>query len=101
MEGVARARMDQALALLRCPHRGNPGQPGSGPNPHPACTGRTSFPKPELRWSPPSLRIGLVAWTFMTLVDAQMAVNRFEGEYFGLLASYGTSVAATGDDHRP
>jgi hypothetical protein len=29
----------------------------------------------------------------MTLVDAQMAANRFEGEYFELLASYGTSVA--------
>ncbi len=39
-----------------------------------------------------SYRVGAV--DFMTLVDAQMAVNRFEGEYFGLLASYGTSIAA-------
>lgn len=38
-----------------------------------------------------SYRVGGV--DFMTLVDAQMAVNRFEGEYFALLASYGTSVA--------
>jgi outer membrane protein TolC len=38
-----------------------------------------------------SYRVGAV--DFMTLVDAQMAVNRFEGEYFALLASYGTSVA--------
>jgi cobalt-zinc-cadmium efflux system outer membrane protein len=38
-----------------------------------------------------SYRVGAV--DFMTLVDAQMAVNRFEGEYFGLLASYGTSIA--------
>jgi len=30
---------------------------------------------------------------FMTLVDAQMAVNRFQGEYFSLLASYGTALA--------
>jgi len=30
---------------------------------------------------------------FMTLVDAQMAVNRFEGEYFGLVASYGAALA--------
>jgi cobalt-zinc-cadmium efflux system outer membrane protein len=38
-----------------------------------------------------SYRVGAV--DFMTLVDAQMGVNRFEGEYFGLLASYGTSIA--------
>jgi outer membrane protein TolC len=38
-----------------------------------------------------SYRVGAV--DFMTLVDAQMAVNRFEGEYFALLASYGSSVA--------
>jgi cobalt-zinc-cadmium efflux system outer membrane protein len=38
-----------------------------------------------------SYRVGAV--DFMALVDAQMAANRFEGEYFGLLASYGTSVA--------
>jgi outer membrane protein TolC len=38
-----------------------------------------------------SYRVGAV--DFMTLVDAQMAVNRFEGEYFGLLASYGTGIA--------
>jgi len=31
---------------------------------------------------------------FMTLVDAQMAVNRFQGEYFALVSSYGTSLAA-------
>ncbi|MGW8265187.1 MAG: TolC family protein [Longimicrobiales bacterium] len=31
---------------------------------------------------------------FMTLVDAQMAVNRFRGEYFALVSSYGTSLAA-------
>ena len=38
-----------------------------------------------------SYRVGAV--DFMTLVDAQMATNRFEGEYFALLASYGTSIA--------
>ena len=38
-----------------------------------------------------SYRVGAV--DFMTLIDAQMAVNRFEGEYFGLLASYGTNIA--------
>jgi outer membrane protein TolC len=38
-----------------------------------------------------SYRVGAVDFT--TLVDAQMAVNRFEGEYFALLASYGTAVA--------
>jgi outer membrane protein TolC len=38
-----------------------------------------------------SYRVGAV--DFMTLVDAQMALNRFQGEYFGLLASYGTAVA--------
>jgi outer membrane protein TolC len=36
-------------------------------------------------------RVGAV--DFMTLVDAQMALNRFQGEYFGLLASYGTGIA--------
>lgn len=30
---------------------------------------------------------------FMTLLDAQMALNRFQGEYYGLLASYGTTIA--------
>jgi outer membrane protein TolC len=30
---------------------------------------------------------------FMTLVDAQMALNRFQGEYYELLASYGTVLA--------
>ena len=38
-----------------------------------------------------SYRVGAV--DFMTLIDAQMAVNRFEGEYFGLLASYGPNIA--------
>ena len=38
-----------------------------------------------------SYRAGTV--DFMTLVDAQMALNRFQGEYFGLLASYGNGVA--------
>lgn len=38
-----------------------------------------------------SYRVGAV--DFMTLVDAQMAVNRFESEYYGLLASYGTGIA--------
>ena len=38
-----------------------------------------------------SYRVGTV--DFMTLIDAQMAVNRFQGEYFGLLASYGTGVS--------
>ena len=31
---------------------------------------------------------------FMTLVDAQMALNRFQGEYFALVSSYGTSLSA-------
>jgi outer membrane protein TolC len=38
-----------------------------------------------------SYRVGSV--DFMTLVDAEMAVNRFEAEYFELLASYGTGIA--------
>jgi cobalt-zinc-cadmium efflux system outer membrane protein len=38
-----------------------------------------------------SYRVGAV--DFMTLVDAQMALNRFQREYFGLVASYGTGVA--------
>jgi hypothetical protein len=28
----------------------------------------------------------------MALIDAQMAVNRFEGEYFDLMASYGLAL---------
>jgi outer membrane protein TolC len=38
-----------------------------------------------------SYRVGAV--DFMTLVDAQMALNRFQGEYFALLASYGIAIA--------
>ncbi|MBT8396984.1 MAG: TolC family protein, partial [Gemmatimonadetes bacterium] len=38
-----------------------------------------------------SYRVG--ALDFMALVDAQMAVNRFDGEYFDLLADYGSAVA--------
>ncbi len=38
-----------------------------------------------------SYRVG--ALDFMALVDAQMAVNQFEGEYFEILASYGTALA--------
>jgi outer membrane protein, heavy metal efflux system len=39
-----------------------------------------------------SYRVGAV--DFMTLVDAQMTVNRYEGELYALLASYGTAIAA-------
>jgi outer membrane protein TolC len=38
-----------------------------------------------------SYRVGGV--DFMALIDAQMAVNRFEGEYFDLIASYGFALA--------
>lgn len=38
-----------------------------------------------------SYRVGAV--DFMTLVDAQMTVNRYEGELHALLADYGTHVA--------
>jgi outer membrane protein TolC len=38
-----------------------------------------------------SYRVGGV--DFMALIDAQMAVNRFEGEYFDLIASYGLALA--------
>jgi len=38
-----------------------------------------------------SYRVGAV--DFLTLLDAQMAVNRFEGEYYSLMASYGTALA--------
>lgn len=38
-----------------------------------------------------SYRVGAV--DFMALIDSQMAVNRFEGEYFELLASYGAALA--------
>jgi outer membrane protein TolC len=38
-----------------------------------------------------SYRVGSV--DFMTLVDAQMTVNRYEQEYHGLLAEYGTRIA--------
>ena len=30
----------------------------------------------------------------MTLIDAQMSVNRFEGEWYALLADYGTAISA-------
>lgn len=39
-----------------------------------------------------SYRVGSV--DFMTLVDAQMTVNRYEGELFQLLGEYGKAVAA-------
>jgi cobalt-zinc-cadmium efflux system outer membrane protein len=39
-----------------------------------------------------SYRVGTV--DFMTLVDAQMTVNRYEGELFTLLADYGKAIAA-------
>lgn len=39
-----------------------------------------------------SYRVGSV--DFMTLVDAQMTVNRYEGELYQLLADYGAAVAA-------
>lgn len=38
-----------------------------------------------------SYRVGGV--DFMALIDAQMAVNRFEGEYIDLIASYGLALA--------
>ena len=38
-----------------------------------------------------SYRVGAV--DFMTLVDAEMLANRFEGELYGLLADYGRSIA--------
>jgi outer membrane protein TolC len=39
-----------------------------------------------------SYRVGAV--DFMTLVDAQMTVNRFEGELFQLLGEYGKAYTA-------
>lgn len=39
-----------------------------------------------------SYRVGAV--DFMTLVDAQMSMNRYEGELYALLADYGRTVAA-------
>jgi len=39
-----------------------------------------------------SYRVGAV--DFMTLIDAQMSVNRFEGEWYALLAEYGTAISA-------
>ncbi len=39
-----------------------------------------------------SYRVGSV--DFMTLVDAQMTVNRYEGELYALLADYGRAIAA-------
>jgi len=39
-----------------------------------------------------SYRVGAV--DFLTLVDAQMTVNRYEGELYQLLADYGEAVAA-------
>jgi outer membrane protein TolC len=38
-----------------------------------------------------SYRVGSV--DFLTLVDSQMALNRFEGELFDFLAAYGTALA--------
>jgi outer membrane protein TolC len=38
-----------------------------------------------------SYRVGTV--DFMTLVDAQMTVNEYEREYYGLLAGYGAGIA--------
>ncbi len=39
-----------------------------------------------------SYRVGTV--DFMTLVDAQMTANRYEGELYALLADYGRAIAA-------
>ena len=39
-----------------------------------------------------SYRVGSV--DFLTLVDAQMTLNRYEGELFQLLADYGKAIAA-------
>lgn len=39
-----------------------------------------------------SYRVGAV--DFMTLLDAQMSVNRYEGELYALLADYGKTIAA-------
>lgn len=39
-----------------------------------------------------SYRVGTV--DFMTLVDAQMTVNRYQGELYELLADYGAAIAA-------
>lgn len=39
-----------------------------------------------------SYRVGAV--DFMTLLDAQMSLNRYEGELYALLADYGRAVAA-------
>jgi hypothetical protein len=38
-----------------------------------------------------SYRVGAV--DFMTLLDAEMALNRFQSEYYGLQSSYGKGVA--------
>jgi len=38
-----------------------------------------------------SYRVGAV--DFLTLLDAQMAMNRFQSEYFGLVASYGAGIS--------
>ncbi len=38
-----------------------------------------------------SYRVGAV--DFLTLVDAQMTVNRYEGEFYQLIADYGKGVA--------
>jgi len=92
MESVAEARFDQTLAVVGA---------RIGENLADLSQARTLISlyreqilpqaRATVESSLSSYRVGAV--DFMTLVDAQMALNRFQGEYFGLLASYGTGVA--------
>lgn len=92
MESVAEARFDQRLAMV---------DSRIGENLADLSQARTLIglyreqilpqARATVQSSLSSYRVGAV--DFMTLVDAQMALNRFQGEYFGLLASYGTGVA--------
>ena len=92
LEGMARAQLEDAIATV-----------GSGVNQSLAELDRNRtllqlyqediLPQARgaVESSLSSYRVGAV--DFMALIDAQMEVNRFEGEYFDLLASYGTAVA--------
>lgn len=92
MEGMARARLDEALASLGA---------DIGQTLAELDQARTLLAlyredilpqaRAAVESSFASYRVGAV--DFMALIDSQMAVNRFEGEYFQLLASYGASLA--------
>jgi outer membrane protein TolC len=92
MESVARARFDQSFAIVDA-------QIGAGLADLEQDRTLIRLYREEIlpqaratvESSLSSYRVGAV--DFMTLLDAQMALNRFEAEYFGLVAAYGSTIA--------